>query len=187
VSDESIQVLQHFGPEAPALLNQYSCVVEDALINQTQVSSQAVAELQQLGQRLQALETQLGATLEDNQAYNLLTTDPDLLADYVNEFFGPEGPYPQELEKDRLAADVAQYEETRMARMAGNPAAAARQAAYQRPQMEMTAPAGQPMPQGQADLSAILAQTPPERHWQVLAQMGPEALRSKQLISMDPF
>ena len=25
---------------------------------------------------------------------NLMLTDPDVLADYVNDFFGPEGPYP---------------------------------------------------------------------------------------------
>ena len=33
VSDESLEVLQHFGAEAPALLNRYSCVVEDALLH----------------------------------------------------------------------------------------------------------------------------------------------------------
>ena len=25
---------------------------------------------------------------------NLMLTDPDVLADYVNDFFGPNGPYP---------------------------------------------------------------------------------------------
>ncbi len=32
-SDEALEVLQHFGFEAPALLNKYSCVLEDVLID----------------------------------------------------------------------------------------------------------------------------------------------------------
>jgi len=32
VSDVSLEVLEHFGSEAPALLNNYACAVEDALI-----------------------------------------------------------------------------------------------------------------------------------------------------------
>ena len=35
ISDESLDVLSHFGAEAPALLNKYCCTVEDALIEQT--------------------------------------------------------------------------------------------------------------------------------------------------------
>jgi len=36
LSDDSLEVLKHFGGEAPALLNKYSCAVEDALIEQVQ-------------------------------------------------------------------------------------------------------------------------------------------------------
>ena len=36
ISDASLEVLEHFGAEAPALLNQYACAVEDALIEQVQ-------------------------------------------------------------------------------------------------------------------------------------------------------
>tara|TARA_R110002012_G_scaffold57576_1_gene148544 strand:+ start:160 stop:450 length:291 start_codon:yes stop_codon:yes gene_type:complete len=32
-SDDALEVLQHFGFEAPALLNKYSCVLEDVLID----------------------------------------------------------------------------------------------------------------------------------------------------------
>jgi hypothetical protein len=32
-SDEALEVLRHFGFEAPALLNNYSCVLEDVLID----------------------------------------------------------------------------------------------------------------------------------------------------------
>ena len=36
ISNESLEVLEHFGAEAPVLLNQYACAVEDALIEQVQ-------------------------------------------------------------------------------------------------------------------------------------------------------
>ena len=80
VSDESLEVLQHFGAEAPYLLNQYACAVEDALIEQVQ--------------RGQSQSLLLEAAGEERAAMNLMLTDPDILADYVNDFYGPEGPYP---------------------------------------------------------------------------------------------
>ena len=39
ISDASLEVLEHFGAEAPALLNQYACAVEDALIEQVHVAT----------------------------------------------------------------------------------------------------------------------------------------------------
>ena len=33
ISDTSLEILEHFGAEAPALLNQYCCAVEDKLID----------------------------------------------------------------------------------------------------------------------------------------------------------
>ena len=87
VSDESLEVLQHFGAEAPALLNQYACAVEDALIEQVQ--------------RGQAQGLLLEAAGEERAAMNLMLTDPDVLADYVNDFYGPEGPYPTLTEQNR--------------------------------------------------------------------------------------
>ena len=41
VSSESLEVLQHFGAEAPALLNRYACVVEDALLAQARQATGA--------------------------------------------------------------------------------------------------------------------------------------------------
>ena len=43
ISDTSLEVLEHFGAEAPALLNQYCCAVEDKLI-------EAVREVKRLEQ-----------------------------------------------------------------------------------------------------------------------------------------
>ena len=34
---------------------------------------------------------------------NLMLTNPDVLADYVNDFFGPKGPYPVETAAEETA------------------------------------------------------------------------------------
>ena len=48
LSDESQEVLDHFGPEAPALLNKYSCALEDALIALVKENNNHRDELAQL-------------------------------------------------------------------------------------------------------------------------------------------
>ena len=73
----------------PALLNTYACAVEDALIEQVQ--------------RGNHMHTLLGAAGEERAAMNTMLTNPDVLADYVNEFFGPEGPYPTETAEETSA------------------------------------------------------------------------------------
>lgn len=45
ISSESLEVLEHFGAEAPVLLNRYSCAVEDALIEQVEKNTQLRKEL----------------------------------------------------------------------------------------------------------------------------------------------
>lgn len=171
-------MLKHFGGEAPALLNRYACTIEDALLDQARQSTQALEQLQLLQQNLGQLEVALNATLEDNQAYNLLTTDPDLLADYVNEFFGPNGPVPVETSHDRLQAEVAAAESR------GLPQPPAAQ--YQRPQFEMPSPGAQAG--GAGDFWSTFDQvsrTRPDQLWRVLSQATPEAIRAKMLISED--
>ena len=44
ISDESLEVLEHFGAEAPNLLNTYACAVEDALIEQVQRGQHQVTD-----------------------------------------------------------------------------------------------------------------------------------------------
>ena len=41
-------------------------------------------------QRGNSMNTMLNAAGEERAAMNLMLTDPDILADYVNDFFGPE-------------------------------------------------------------------------------------------------
>jgi hypothetical protein len=113
LSGASLEVLQHFGAEAPALLNHYSCVVEDALLRQAQQTLDSIAQVQQLQQSLQNAHTLITAAAEDNAAYHTILSTPPLLAQYTTEFFGPGGPGElpsapvQEGPRDRLAAEVA--------------------------------------------------------------------------------
>jgi hypothetical protein len=113
LSGASLEVLQHFGPEAPALLNHYSCVIEDALLRQAQQTLDVTAQAQRLHQNLQNAHTLITAAAEDNAAYHTILSNPSLLAQYTTEFFGPGGPggLPaapvQEGPRDRLAAEVA--------------------------------------------------------------------------------
>jgi hypothetical protein len=66
LSPETTAVVNHFGIEAPGILNQYATTLEDALIQQHQV-------LEEMANRGMAMET--------------ILTDPDHLADYTNRFF----------------------------------------------------------------------------------------------------
>ena len=57
LSEESAEVIEHFGVEAPGLLNKYSCAVEDALLEQVQRANA-------LSTRVEELEAQLKAQRE---------------------------------------------------------------------------------------------------------------------------
>jgi hypothetical protein len=48
LSDESLEIVQHFGLEAPRLLNNYSNALEDALIEQVSIVKELRAELTEL-------------------------------------------------------------------------------------------------------------------------------------------
>tara|TARA_R100000664_G_C2755670_1_gene143402 strand:+ start:1460 stop:1813 length:354 start_codon:yes stop_codon:yes gene_type:complete len=113
---------------------------------------------------------------------NLMLTHPDVLADYVNGFFGPEGPYPtptaeeqavinNEAARQQFAQEIASQE--------------ARQVPpnFQRPQMDMPTP-------GRAQAKANdfwgglsdLMDASPENAWQYLSQAPQGALQSKILV-----
>jgi hypothetical protein len=169
ISDTSLEVLEHFGAEAPALLNQYSCAVEDALIEQVQ--------------RGNSLNLMLGAAGEERAAMNIMLTDPDVLADYVNDFYGPNGPYPTETAEELAASQQEAYR----AQFEAEIEAQARNDVppnFQRPQMDM--PQRGQSAQSQAgnfwgDFSQLMDQNP-ENAWQYLAQAPQGALQAKMLI-----
>ena len=168
ISDDSLEVLEHFGAEAPTLLNTYACAVEDALIEQVQ--------------RGQSQSLMLEAAGEERAAMNLMLTDPDVLADYVNDFFGPEGPYPTETAEETQAREHfearAQFEAEIEAQEQGRVPQQ-----FQRPEMEMPTP-GRQVNQANdfwGGFSQLMDQNP-EQAWQYLSQAPQGALQAKALV-----
>ena len=168
ISDESLEVLEHFGAEAPHLLNQYACAVEDALIEQVQ--------------RGQSQSILLEAAGEERAAMNLMLTDPDVLADYVNDFFGPEGPYPTETAEETMQREAyearAQFEAEIEAQEQGRVPQS-----FSRPEMDM------PMPGRQVNAVndfwggfSSMMDNNPEDAWKYLSQADPRALAGKMLV-----
>ncbi len=173
VSNESLEVLQHFGAEAPNLLNKYACAVEDALVQQ-------VKQGQQMG-------TMLKAAGEESQAMNLILTHPDVLADYVNGYYGPNGPYPtptaseqaqikKQNARQQFAKEIRHQEKNRS--VPPN---------FQRPQMAMPTPGRSQGAQAKTnsfwnDFSQLMDQSP-EHAWQYLSSAPQGALQSKLLVN----
>lgn len=174
ISDASLEVLEHFGAEAPALLNQYACAVEDALIEQVQNGQH----------QSQQFQLAFGAAAEERNAMNVLLTDPDILADYVNDFYGPEGPYPTPTE----AEEAEMFQQNARAEFEAEIQQQERQhqvpANFQRPQMEMPTPgqaAGNPANQFWGNFSQMMDQNP-EDAWKYLSQAPAQAIASKMLV-----
>jgi len=146
----------------------------------------------------------IGAAAEDNAAYHVMLTNPEMLSSYVNEFFGPEGPYPTELARDRLAAEVTAGEQrfqpqtapqaptpsqapapqAQVAPQAPAPQAPAPQAPeFQRPQFDMPAPGVQAGSDDFWSAFSNMSDSNPAEAWKVLTSASPDALRSKVLVS----
>jgi hypothetical protein len=168
ISDVSLEVLEHFGSEAPALLNNYACAVEDALI-------------EQVG-RNQSMNLMLDAASEERAAMNTMLTDPDVLADYVTGFYGPNGPYPTEtaeetaIREDWEARQQFEYEIAQQEQRAVPPN-------FQRPEMDMPTPGRAQAPQRSfwGDFSSMMDNNP-EQAWQFLSGAPAQAFQSKMLV-----
>ena len=168
ISDTSLEVLEHFGAEAPALLNHYACAVEDALI-------------EQVG-RNQHMNLVLDAASEERAAMNILLTDPDILADYVNGFYGPNGPYPTETAEETAQRQDYEARAQFEAELAHQEARAVPQN-FQRPQMDMPTP-GRAESQGRSfwgDFSSMMDNNP-EQAWQFLSGAPQQAFQQKMLV-----
>ena len=168
ISDQSLEVLEHFGAEAPALLNTYACAVEDALIEQVQ--------------RGNSMNHLLEAAGEERSAMNIMLTNPDVLADYVNDFFGPEGPYPTETPEETQIREQhaarAQFEQEIIAQEQGRVPQQ-----FQRPQMDMPTP-GRQVNQANDFWGSFseMMDSSPENAWKYLAQAPQGALQAKALV-----
>ena len=169
ISDESLEVLEHFGSEAPVLLNQYACAVEDALIEQVL--------------RVQSQSLMLEAAGEERAAMNLMLTDPDVLADYVNDFYGPEGPYPTETPEETMQREQyearAQFEAEIRAQEQQNGVPRN----FQRPEMDMPTPGRQQNPANDfwGGFTQLMDNNP-ENAWKYLSQAPAGALQAKMLV-----
>lgn len=190
ISNESLEVLSHFGAEAPVKLNTYACQVEDALLEALQHQHQQASAIQQQHAYIEQVQQVLAAAGADREAMLQILTDPDSLSNYTTEFFGPNGPYPIETPAEQaqraLAEGMIQQDQPLMPR-AENPRMDALQQQYQRPQMSMPAPGGG----GGQRLAgngnvwnqfSQLMDVAPQDAWKVLSMADPDSVRSKILF-----
>ena len=124
----------------------------------------------------------LKAAGEERGAMNLMLTDPDILADYVNEFFGPKGPYPTETPEEtrqRKNREGRQRLEAEMQAMQRNGVPTN----FQRPQMNMPTPGRSAQAAGNFwGGFGQLMDNNPENAWKYLAQAPQGALQTKMLV-----
>ena len=168
VSDASLQVIDHFGADAPAVLNNYACKVEDALVKTNSQLVEGVGLLKELN--------------DEHKAYTKILTNPDILADYTTKFFGPQGPYP--VSKQAPAAPAPARQTVGQQFQSQGPARP-QAAAPQRPEMPVP-----PQPQTAAtpgdfwNKFGSAADRDPQNAWRYLnaAQQNPEVFRQKLLV-----
>ena len=178
VSNQSLQVIDHFGADAPAILNDYACKIEDSLIKTDTQLKQGVGLLKALN--------------KEHKAYTKILTDPNVLADYTTKFFGPNGPHP--VSRQAPAAPARRAVGQQLQRQApARPQAARPQAAAARPQAAAPQRPSMPVPpQPQAAASpsdfwnnfGTAADRDPQNAWKYLsaAQQNPEVFRQKLLV-----
>jgi len=174
VSPESLEVINHFGADAPAVLNNYAVQVEDALITTNNQLQEAVGLLKEMS--------------EEHKAYETILTDPDVLADYTCEFYGPNGPYPVEEEQvGQVVGNPGITQEQQVAALQQQQAAAQAQAdpRFARPQMPV--PPQPQAPENNGDFwnnFGALTDKDPANAWRYLnqAQQTPDIFRNKMLV-----
>ena len=166
VSPASLQVIDHFGADAPAILNDYACKIEDSLIKTDTQLKEGVGLLKALN--------------EEHKAYTKILTDPNILADYTTKFFGPNGPHPV-----APKAAPAPARQSVGQQFQSQAPAQPQAAAPQRPEMPVP-----PQPQAAATPSDFwnnfgnAADRDPQNAWKYLnaAQQNPEVFRQKLLV-----
>ena len=131
----------------------------------------------------QSMNLMLDAAGEERAAMNIMLTDPDILADYVNDFFGENGPYPTETpqeaaERQQMEAYQQFESEIESQEMRQVPEA------FQRPKMDMPTP-GQHQNGEVANFWGQFSEmmdTNPENAWQYLSGANPTAFQQKMMI-----
>ena len=179
VSEESLQVIDHFGADAPAVLNKYATQIEDALVHTNKQLVEGVGLLKELN--------------EEHKAYTKILTNPDILADYTTKFFGPEGPFPvSQAATAPQGRQVGQQYQTQAPAAPTAPVAQRQAAAPQtqapaptRPEMPVPpAPQAQGKPEDFWNNFGSASDRDPQNAWKYLtaAQQNPEIFRQKLLV-----
>ena len=192
ISNETLEVLSHFGPEAPVKLNTYSCQVEDALLEALGHQQEQAAAIAQQHEYITQVQEVLAAATADRESMLRVLTDPNILADYTKEFFSENGPYPVLTPAEQAQQALAQGmidQDGPLMPSAGNPRmdAMAQPSAqqFQRPQMPMPQPGAGPRMAGNGNVWGQFSQqmdVAPQDAWKILAQADPEAIRTKMLF-----
>ena len=124
----------------------------------------------------------LQAAGEERGAMNLMLTDPDVLADYVNEFFGPNGPYPTETAEETCAREQLEARAQMEAEIAAYQSNGV-PSNFQRPQMDMPTPGRSAQAAGDfwGGFGSLMDNNP-ENAWKYLSQAPQGALQTKMLV-----
>ena len=106
-----------------------------------------------------------------------------MLANYVNDFFGPEGPYPTETEAETSQRQQLEARQQFEAEIAQQEQQAQVPANFQRPEMEMPTPGRQSNPANDfwGGFSEMM-DARPEDAWKYLSQAPQGALQTKMLV-----
>ena len=205
ISDQSLEILQAFGPEAPAKLNLYAVRLEDVLVQSFNHQKAQAHALKEQGGWIRKAQQVLKAAHGERQGLLEILTNPDRLADYTARFFGPGGPAPTltpgeqaraALEQGLVKADgplmpYQRRDEVAAGLQQARPAQQQQQQppapqGFSRPQMSMPTPGGtnRVSPQSVWSQFSQLMDVDPSRAYMVLdyAQSDPAILRSKVLV-----
>jgi len=161
MSQESRQVVEAFGIEAPAILNNYALQLETML-------DSAVAWGNRASDTIKGYAEFAVNEHQENLAYNEILTNPDVLSDYTLKFFGPEGPYPvyeNEAQLETPGYRTEQVMQPQLGQMPAPPAAAA------------------PQQPGNfwGDFNEMMARDP-QNAWRVLNQAQPNTVSNKLFV-----
>ena len=164
LSQESRQVIDAYGVEAPAVLNQYALNLEGMLDNAVDWGMRAQDCIE--GYANFAVQE-----YQENLAYNEILTNPDTLSDYTLKFFGPEGPYPVYESEQELSTPGYP---TQQAPTSMVPGAA-----------QMPAPPTAEAPQAPADFWGGFSSqmdADPANAWRMLNQAQPQTVANKLFV-----
>ena len=166
MSQESRVVIDAFGVEAPAVLNQYALNLEGMLDSAVQWGNEAQGLIK--GYADFAVQEH-----QENLAYNEILTNPDVLSDYTLKYFGPEGPCPV-------------YENEQELESQGYPTApAAQQQAPQNAGQTFPAPPAAAAPQQPENFWGSFNDTmsrDPQNAWRMLNQAQPNTVQNKLFV-----